>query len=727
MTSPAQAKPHYDHLDGIRGLAIALVVVFHIFVGKVSSGVDVFLFIGGLLLISSQLRNVADPNGRTLGCSLLRIVRRLLPALVTVVGASVIGVLILYSRVELGSLFGDASAAVLHWLNWRLIGVDAEYDAAGSATTPFQHLWSMSVQLQVYLLIIVLIHLARRLPKARVILAISVLTVGSFVYATVLSLSGQQAMNYYSTLSRFWEIGAGGLLGLVILTFRPSALTRTVLSWVGLVLILSVGIFFDGAQQFPGPLTLIPLLGALCLVVSGLDDRSASPGESAAPGGTATPGEPASASPSGVRAESARRPPVIVRCLESAPAVELGRLAYSLYLWHWPLLIFGVKVTGLEAKNPLLGVPIIVVSLGLAWVTYLYVEIPLRSSRAVLRPAPKPARVPASTATRVRRLRSLGLAAGFVLVIASPLAVSAAASVQQTSDETRIAEAVAEGRDDSYPGAAEVLDDVAPRDDVPIYPSLVDRTQMMPAATSDECMTDLASTAIITHKADGSACEYGDVTAERELYVVGGSHSEQWLGALDTIGRERGIRIVPFLRSGCPLYYGGEDDANCDAWSRSVEKRIYDSPPSEGVFMVSTRPQGGDAGHSDYVPPEYQDVFSRIAEADIPIFAVRDNPWLKNDRGEQLDPRACAAQDPAADDCAVPAEAEFARSNPAEAVLTDPRIIHLDLTEALIKEDAVRPVIGNVLVYRDWNHLTDQYVRTLAPELERQMYPVDHR
>lgn len=262
MTAPAQAKPHYDHRDGIR---------------------------------------------------------RLLPALVTVVGVSVIGALALYSRVEPGTLFTDASASVLRWLDWRLIGVDAEYDAAGSSTTPFQHLWSISVQLQVYVLIILLIHLARRLPKPRIITGIAVLTVGSFVYGTALSASGQQAMNYYSPLSRFWEIGADGLLGLVIRTLRPSALMRSVLSWTGLLLRLSVGVFFDGAQQFPGPLTLIPLLGALCLVVSDLDDRTAFSVEKASSGGVSVP------------ARSLRRAPVIVRCLESAPAVELGRLACSFY------------------------------------------------------------------------------------------------------------------------------------------------------------------------------------------------------------------------------------------------------------------------------------------------------------------------------------------------------------------------------------------------------------
>lgn len=101
MPSPAtphtRATPprnHWTHLDGIRSLAIELVVIFHVFVGKVSSGVDVFLFVGGLLPLSSQVKNVAGPDGRNPLRSLTRIPRRLLPALVPVVGASTIGVLV---------------------------------------------------------------------------------------------------------------------------------------------------------------------------------------------------------------------------------------------------------------------------------------------------------------------------------------------------------------------------------------------------------------------------------------------------------------------------------------------------------------------------------------------------------------------------------------------------------------------------------------------------------
>src|SRR5699024_1312610 len=139
--------------------------------------------------------------------------------------------------------------------------------------------------------------------------------------------------------------------------------------------------------------------------------------------------------------------------------------------------------------------------------------------------------------------------------------------------------------------------------------------------------------------------------------------------------------------------------------------------PTEGVFMVSTRPAGSGVPVPEYMPDEYEAVFTRIATAGVPVFAMRDNPWLRDEDGQQLDPRVCLAEDPSRQSCTMPAAHAFAPQNPAEAVLADDRIVHLDLSDVLVKDAEVHAVIGNMLVYRDWNHFTDQYVRTLTPEL----------
>lgn len=697
--TPSPVPPRYRHLDGIRGFAIALVVVFHVFVGKVSSGVDVFLFVGGLLLLSSQLRAAGDPQGRTFRQGLVRILRRLLPALITVIAATVAGVVVLFSRYEWESLLADASASLTYWVNWRLIATEADYDAAGSGTTPFQHLWSMSVQLQIYLAIIALVFLTRWILnrgyerelfwRRSVTVVLAVLTAASFAYATHLNASGQQPVNYYSTLSRFWEIGVGALAGLFVFSLRPSRRLASALAWTGLVLVLSVGLLFDGADQFPGPLALVPLMGALCLVIAGLGDG--------------------------------RNRPLLVRWLEAPWASGLGNLAYSLYLWHWPILILGIEATGLEAKNPVLGVPVIALSLALARLTHMYVETPLRQKSA---PRPHGGVSGASEPLRPRRrfAAAASLATVFVLVTASPPVLAAATALQQQRDDDRVQDALANGGPDTYPGAAELLDGVVPRDGVPVYPVLADRDPMMPATTRDGCTTDRDGTEIRFRAADGSECVYGDETSDRTLYVVGGSHSEHWLGALEEIGEARGIRIIPLLRAGCPLYKSGQADPGCFAWSEKVEDHILAHPPTEGVFMVSTRPAGSDIPVPEYVPDEYEAVFTRIATAGIPVFAMRDNPWLRDEDGEQLDPRVCLTEDPSRQSCTMPAVHALAPQNPAEAVLADDRIVHLDLSDLLVKDAEVHAVIGNMLVYRDWNHFTDQYVRTLTPELERQMF-----
>ncbi|WP_426937329.1 acyltransferase family protein [Brevibacterium sp. LE-L] len=685
--SPA-ASTRFQHLEGLRGFSIALVVIFHVFIGRVSSGVDVFLFLGGTLLLSSQIRNAERLDGRSFARSVLRVLLRLLPALLAVVATTVGGVLIFYPHLDWGQWLTDASAAASFWINWRFVSLGSDYDAAGIDSSPLQHLWSMSVQFQIYIAIIALVFASRgrsaRVRMRPLVWIIALLSMLSLLCATWMALAGDQGVNYYSTFSRFWEIGAGALLGLVLFDaerIRGSSWPRwlsAVLSWVGVVMIFSVGLFFDGAEQFPGPLTLVPLLGALLLIGAGLVRQ--------------------------------RKPPIIIRVLESAPLTRLGTIAYSLYLWHWPLLILTVRVTGIDAKNPLVGVPVILASLLLAELTHRWVEIPLRQRTG---PEPLP-----STIARAR----VGMVAVLVLLLVSPPAWAVGLVANRAYVEHKISAVIAEGRPDSYPGAGEILDGIEPRLDVPIMPGLASRDPMMPPTEADRCTTPQSDDSIIFDKADGDPCWYGDTDSERSLYVVGGSHSEQWLGALDIIGKRRGIRIVPFTRAGCPLYYSPTDDTDCISWSRKVEEHIRLHPPSEGIFMSSTRPTGDQEEEPDYVPDEYIDVFERLAEEENTIFAVRDTPWLQLGDGEHVDPRVCVGEDPSRRSCTVPAESVLAETNPAADVFDTDSFIHLDLSESLIQDGHVQPVIGNVLVFRDWNHLTHQYVRTLAAEVERQMF-----
>ena len=138
---------HRHDLDGLRGLAIALVVLFHVFDGRVSGGVDVFLLLSGFFFLGSQMRN-ADRGDRSINVwhSLWRTIRRLLPSLILVVTATALGVLALAPALVNGENVAQLPASLLYVQNIVLAEQGADYSAASAEISPLQHLWSMAVQ-----------------------------------------------------------------------------------------------------------------------------------------------------------------------------------------------------------------------------------------------------------------------------------------------------------------------------------------------------------------------------------------------------------------------------------------------------------------------------------------------------------------------------------------------------------------------------------------------------
>ena len=218
---PGPALGYRHDLDGLRGVAIVLVAVFHIWFGRVSGGVDVFLVLSGFFFGSSLLRTALTP-----GASLSpwphvkRLARRLLPALVVVLAAAAILTILVQPQTR-WETFADQSLASLGYCqNWERAATASDYLRAGEAVSPLQHIWSMSVQGQFYLafllLILALTALLRRPLGSRLrptfIVVVSILTIASFVYAIIAHQSDQTAA-YYNSFARAWELLLGVLVG----------------------------------------------------------------------------------------------------------------------------------------------------------------------------------------------------------------------------------------------------------------------------------------------------------------------------------------------------------------------------------------------------------------------------------------------------------------------------------------------------------------------------------
>lgn len=727
----------YD-IEGLRGLAIGLVVIFHVFVGKVSSGVDVFLLLGGIFFFGSQLRNAQNPKGLTFIQSLIRIIRRLFPLLAVVVASVLAASLLLMNRLVHVQMAKDAVASLGYYINWQLAYSGREYTSVRTTVSPFQHLWSMSAQLQIYVASLVVVTLLalifRKYARPTLLVVLTAATVLSFAYATYFHFE-DQTINYYSTLSRFWEIGLGGLLGMLLLrrdangnpVLRPlGRWTRTVMGIVGLGMIISTGLFLDGADQFPGPWTLLPLGGALLVVLSGHS------------------GEPVG----------------VTRLLLTRPFQFLGRISYALYVWHWPILVLCVYYFNVPKVSPALGAAVIAASVVLAWLSNKLIERPLRQGK-------KPERnwVLLSPKYWAKSLSAWPKAVYAVLILVLAGAVVASPKYLQHREDVNSDQLWDLAADRSiYPGAASFLVNAPVPENMPIVPPLEDFHALLPPTQPDGCQIGFDSDALILTKnfnRSDEECAYGDVNSDKTIYVIGGSHSEHYIPALDIVGRNRHVKMIPLLKMGCPVNakitrVNGEEYPSCLSWSEKVVDYIKENPPTEGIFMTGTRPTSIGGAGPEQVPQEYKDLVQSFTDQGIHSWLMRDNPWQTTDKGAPRDMRACVAemmegkQGEVAENEDFPGLANPGRPNFDEVLAinaecgqsvwdsllpVDPSIeaykgmdvTLMDLTAAICREDWCPSIIGNMAVYRDAHHFNNIFAETLAPEIEAQMFDPNHK
>ena len=231
----------YRHdLDGLRGVAILLVAVFHIWFGRVSGGVDVFLALSGFFFGGRLLRAALNPNASLSPApEIMRLVRRLLPALIVVLAASTLLTILVQPETRWEAFADQSIASLGYYQNWELADTASNYLRAGEAVSPLQHIWSMSVQGQFYIAFLALIFGSAVLLRRRhaqhsrtaLIVLLSALTIASFVYA-IIAHDTDQVTAYYNSFARGWELLLGALVGALVPNVRwPMWLRTTPQSW----------------------------------------------------------------------------------------------------------------------------------------------------------------------------------------------------------------------------------------------------------------------------------------------------------------------------------------------------------------------------------------------------------------------------------------------------------------------------------------------------------------
>ena len=692
----ARQSGFYRHdLDGLRGVAIALVAVFHVWFGRVSGGVDVFLALSGFFFGGRLLRTALTPGASLWPVSeVTRLVRRLLPALVVVLAAAAVLTILIQPETRWETFADQSLASLGYYQNWELSTTASDYLRAGETVSPLQHIWSMSVQGQFYIAFLALIFgfafLFRRFlgKHMRVVLVVllSALTIASFVYA-IFAHNADQATAYYNSFARAWELLLGALVGALVPYVRWPMWLRTIVATVALAAILSCGALIDGVNEFPGPWALVPV-GATILFILSAANRLADP-------------------------HTDGRLPLPNRVLATKPFIALGAMAYSLYLWHWPLLIFWLAYTGESRVNFLEGAAVLLVSGVLAWLTTKYIEEPLRYRASAGAPGATPS-VPLRT-----RLRRPTLVLGSIVALLGVALTATSFTWREHVTVERANGKELEGlpaRD--YPGAR-ALTEQARVADLPMRPSVLEARRDLPASTIEGCISDFDNIAVIN-------CTYGDKDATRTIALAGGSHAEHWITALDLLGRQHNFKVVTYLKMGCPLTTeeiplvmgNNRPYPKCRQWNdRVMPKLLADQP--DYVFTTSTRPWNIRPG--DVMPSQYLGIWETFEEHNIPVLAMRDTPWLVRD-GDPYRAADCLAEGGDGISCGVERSEVLSDHNPTLDYLARfPHLLPLDMTDAVCREDHCRVVEGNVLMYHDSHHLSATYMRTMADELGRQI------
>lgn len=357
MRPRVQSAGHARHfqyrpaVDGLRGVAVLAVLGFHAFPKSVTGGyvgVDVFFVISGFLITGIVARQLLHADF-SFADFYWRRVRRLFPALVLVLATTLaLGWFLLLPNEfkQLGKHATAAAAFVANFALWRESG----YFDTAAEFKPLLHLWSLGIEEQFYLLWpAVLVALWKR--KSALLILLSILVLASFALSVHMAQTAPVA-NFFWPVSRFWELGAGCLLALAMERPHRSGLSaardrrfldigHNFQSLAGLALIVASIVSFDTTTPFPGWPALLPVVGTLLIL----------------------------ATPSDAWIQR--------HVLGSRTLVWFGLISYALYLWHWPLLSF---LNILEAGLPPLTVRwvALVSSVLLAWLTYRYIELPIR-------------------------------------------------------------------------------------------------------------------------------------------------------------------------------------------------------------------------------------------------------------------------------------------------------------------------------------------------------------
>jgi peptidoglycan/LPS O-acetylase OafA/YrhL len=677
LPAPRSSRPEpriafRPDVEGLRGLAVLLVVLYHAGLPWLPGGfvgVDVFFVVSGYVITSLLVAEVRQADGVSLWGFYARRCRRILPAAGFVLVATCALAAVLMPPLARVTVARDVVSSALYSGNWHFVAQQTDYLRSGGDPSPVLHYWSLGVEEQFYLVwpfvFVGALALARRLRIARTTalsVALTALTAGSFALSMHWTATSAP-LAYLSSPSRGWQFAVGAWLALLlpVAARMRSGAARALRSLLGVCGALALGwaAVRTSTTGYPGTLALVPTLAAAALLAAGADVPRT-------------------------------RGPAVSRLLSTELMRRLGVWSFTWYLWHWPLVVIVAGRWG-DTSWPV-RLAVVAGALVPAALTSRWVEKPLRSS-GVVRSRPRVGIAVGVCATVIPLCVALLLASvtsgGTGAVPGQTTGAVAAGAVDR--GVVHLDDTVSSGRVDPSPESA-------PRDRPP---------------SPGECF--------ITDDRDTSpGCLLGTPGPQGPVVLLGDSHAEQWLSAVQDLAVSRGTAVLELTKSGCPAAsipasVRRVGTAACDRWRENTLRRL-ENGPRPALVVVSS--------YNGYVPDPglqlaaWKTTLDRLVAVGAPVVYLADTPKPYRDvptcmSGSLDDWSRCS----------------FARSgafwpDPTARAIVRGRWddVHLvDLNGLLCPPEgrsARCPAArGGVLLYRDASHITDTAARVLSPQL----------
>ena len=298
-------KKYRPDIDGLRAIAVLAVLFYHVRTGAVHGGfvgVDVFFVISGYL-ITGIIHNDVVAGRFSIRRFYDRRIRRIFPALFAVLFATTVAGAAFLLPSEFATYANSLAATTLFASN-IYFAAHAGYFAPGALNTPLLHTWSLAVEEQFYLLFPIALALAYKYFPKRLRLTVALCCILSFVVSAY-GVAIDPQRTFFSSLARAWELLLGSLLALNAFPQVRSAAVKEAAATLGIVAIVACAIFYSDATPFPGISALIPTAGTALIIWSGVNTVTR-----------------------------------VTALLSLRPVVFVGLISYSLYLWHWPMIVF---------------------------------------------------------------------------------------------------------------------------------------------------------------------------------------------------------------------------------------------------------------------------------------------------------------------------------------------------------------------------------------------------